>query len=198
MVTLGRVLSLAVPALMLSGCLVTDEIQFPQDVPYPPTIVGVPGAEFQIATIIWIDLKGHAQNEWKLPVRIRDDNVDQTLEARYRVLQPGEPSPRWARDEIAPSGSPVREDYEVKVRFGDLLPGECHRVELVVSGSFLRRTENKFFDVLNDEGEASGDIARASWTILEGDPSDPEIEKKKALLLDSCKAIESLFQEAAP
>jgi hypothetical protein len=180
----------AVAATMLSACLVTDEITFPEEVPYPPTIVDVPGSEIPIGTILWLDIDqrtGHPQNEWRIPVRIRDDNVDQELQTRYRVLREGSLLPPWTPDVIAPSGSPTREDYEVKVRFGDLRPGQCHRLELVVSGSFLRRTDPRFFDVLNDEGEMNGDIARASWTILEGSAT--------TAFVDSCKAIPTFVHE---
>lgn len=204
---LGRVFLLVALVFTLSACLVTDEIQFPEDVPYPPTIIDVPGAEIQIGSIVWVDLAEHPQNEWRLPVRIRDDNVDQTLEARYRVVWQEDLSPMWAKDEIVPSGSPTREDYDVKVRFGDLQPGACHHVELVVSGSFLRRTENSFFDVLNDEGQSNDDIARASWTILEGKgeiaPSADEkvraaMNERIARLLESCETSEKFLEDVVP
>lgn len=192
MASLGRACSLVALAPMLSACLVTDEIQFPEDVSYPPTIVDVPGAEI-IGAIVWIDLEGHPQNEWSFPIRIRDDNVDQTLDARYRVVPGGETLPLWTQDEIAPSGSPVREDYEVKVRFGDLKPGKCHRVELAVSGTFVKRSRPSpgLFHVTTDED----DLALVSWTIWEGTGASATTGEK-ALLIDNCEAIDT-FLEAA-
>jgi hypothetical protein len=191
---MARALQVVAAMSMLSACLVTDEIGFPEEEQFPPTIIDVPGTEIPIGAIFWVDLEGHIQNEWSLPVRIRDDNVEQTLKARYRILREGDPLPAWTESEIAPSGVVTREDYTVTVPYGELRRKECHRVELVVSGSFLRRTDPRFFDVLNDEGESYGDIARVAWTIWEGKGERDTLDGDKVLLINSCAAIESFLQ----
>lgn len=191
--TIGGAIRVGTSMWMLSGCLVTDQISFPEEEQFPPTIVDVPGTEIPIGGIFWVDLD-KPQNEWELPVRIRDDNVDEELTARHRILKESELLPAWTEDTIAPSGVPTREDYKVKVPFGELRRRACHRVELVVSGSFVKRSHPspKLFDVT----EVEDDIARASWTILEGKGVEA-LTDDKALLLDSCETIET-FLETPP
>ena len=183
-------------ALTLSGCLVTDPIDFPEPVAYPPSIGDAPGG-VPIGSTVWIDL-GAAMNEWEFPVQVRDDNVEQTLFARHRVRTEDNPTPAWTEVELAPSGVPVRE-HKVELFRGDIEQGRCHQVELVVSGGFFGRDDPPFFDaVLSVE-----DIARASWTIWEGKGERETSEAEKALLVDSCNALadflgQTVAGEASP
>jgi hypothetical protein len=182
-------------AVTLSGCLVTDPIDFPEPVSYPPSISDAPGG-VPIGSTFWIDL-GAEVNEWDLPVRIRDDNVEQALAARHRVRTERNPQPDWIEVEIAPSGTPLRE-YTVKVSSGPIEQGQCHLVELVVSGSFFKRNDPAFFDAVLEVD----DLARASWTIWEGRGELDTLPADKAVLIDSCPVEDfpgqSVASEAAP
>jgi hypothetical protein len=195
--TAGGAFRMGATMFLLSGCLVTDEITFPEEPQFPPTILDVPGTDTPIGGILWVDLK-QVTNEWRLKVQVRDDNIDEVLEARYRVWVGGEPAlPAWESAEIPPSGAAMRETYEVPVRFGYLRDDTCHRVELAVSGSFVRRTAPVYFDVLNGQGERDDDIARASWTILEGEGEAKTDDVQALLLLRSCETIEAFLQQPA-
>lgn len=178
--TLGFAASVAV---LLSACLVTDPISFPEPESHPPTIIDSPGG-VPIGSTFWIDLD-EPVNEWELPVRIRDDDVAQALKARHRVRTEDEPEPEWSEVTIAPSGVPLRE-HKVELFRGDIKQGRCHHVELVVSGSFFPRDDRPaFFDAVLEVD----DLASASWTIWEGPGELLTDQTEKALLVDSCDAL---------
>ena len=75
---------------------------------------------------------------------------------------------------------------------GDIRQGECQRLEIAISGSFVEDRDDLF-----DANIDKGDIAYASWTILEGTdvapPFTPEDEARLARLLDTCPSEDALL-----
>jgi len=182
---------MALLSLGSEGCLVTDKITFPTEPDIPPMIVDAPGTSTPIGSVLWVN-KASTPAEFRLPVQVRDENLTQPLEAHWRVLTAGNASPPFDTFPLSPQGQLLR-DLTVVVRNDSLHMGECHRVELAVSGSFFpNRTAPAFFDAApKDE-----DVAHASWTVWEGRGDALATPEEKAKLVDTCNAIEALLMPA--
>ena len=173
------------------GCLVTDKITFPTDPDIPPMILDAPGTNTPIGWTLWVNKA--TTPEVRLPVRVRDQNLTQPLEAHWRVLTAGNDSPPFESKPV-PLGQLLR-DFEVVVQSGMLHTGECHRVELAVSGNFFpNRNTPAFFDAAPIEE----DVAHASWSVWEGRGEAQATAEEKAKLVDTCNAIEALLMPAMP
>jgi hypothetical protein len=160
---------------------VTEEITFDGEPNLPPVILTRPG-EPTIGSIVWVD--SSTQSQWTLLVQVRDENVEQTLEARWRIRQQRDMQPPFVSRLIPGGSEPVR-DLDIFVDTGGLTPYRCHRFELVVSGSFIPElTEPQFFDVVLPANRS--DIASASWWIWAGQGRDtPDMNKLE--IFDSCE-----------
>jgi len=182
-------------APLLPGCLVTDRIEFEVERNVPPVILDKPGTEYPIGEIVWIDRDppvdpSTAPNEWSFDVTVRDENVRDELEARLRVRTDREPNPDFTPNQVVQQTGAVNRTFKVTVDLGQLRTNECHRVELVVSGSFLDRSEPLFFDV----AQPPEDIGEASWIVWEGNGNPTPAEAQA--ILSSCDAVDD-FLEAA-
>jgi hypothetical protein len=166
---------------------VTEEFRYDEEPNLPPTILSVPGWP-QINTMHWVD--SSTRSEFQLRVQVRDENVDQQLFAHIRIRRLADPTPRFREEEVLRNGMPVR-DFDLFIDTTGLQQYECHRLELVVSGSFVRGFNQPLdFDRVPDG--LSDDRAYASWTILEGEGSNtPDPEKLK--IFNSCDAMENLL-----
>lgn len=169
---------LAAVCVLSMGCIVTEEIDFPDEPDCPPSIVAPPGTP--PIGIVSVDRlvsteDGGAGGMATFEVDIRDCNVEQDLQYEmwldYRVFGgviSGTPLHETSEETgprtLKPSGSASREllfpvDPSV---FDTEAAAECHKVELFVSGDFqtIRVPEQ------------AGDLDIATWYVVDGDPRD--------------------------
>jgi hypothetical protein len=122
---------------------------------------------------------------------VRDENVDQPLEAHVRIRHEADMVPEWAPPiPVPPSGNPVR-DLTIFIDTDGLQFYTCHRLELVVSGSFLPDfiEPGAFQYVLPEDRD---DLASAAWWILEGEGSStPDADRLR--ISRSCDAFAVLL-----
>jgi hypothetical protein len=152
--------SLLVPSF-LSGCLITNPVEFEQEENVPPVIVDAARSDNPIGSILEVDFSA-GPGRIAIPVRVRDENLFEDLVARIRVVTLSVPEPDFLPVDIPEQGELMR-DLTVFVESGEIAAGECQQLELVVSGSFVLGEEPDLFDVVIEPG----DIGRASWTIWE-------------------------------
>jgi hypothetical protein len=168
---------------LCGGCLVTEEIPFDGEPNLPPVILSTPG-EPKIGSIVWINKS--ALPRWMLRVQVRDENVEQPLEAHFRIRRSSE---MFAQFDSLPvpsaTGTPLR-DLDIFVDTASLHDYECHRLELAVSGSFIEEeTSPETFQIVTDRS----DIAFASWWLWEGEGRDTP-DANKLAVLESCAGFE--------
>jgi hypothetical protein len=161
---------------LCSGCLVTEPIDFPETVDYPPEILAGPNGP-SIGAIINIIKIDHPTG-WQFTVRVRDQNVNQPLEAHVRIKRSLEDRPVFEPQFVQPGDRPER-TLLVQVDTNALTSSRCHQLEIAVSGSF-GEVENGGFDSIPS---GSTDLARASWWIWEGDTN---VDAVLASVADSC------------
>ena len=190
-----RTVASALCVVLWTGCLVTDEITFNDDPDLPPAILNKPGFEPKIGGLIWIDKS--KLTEWPMQVQIRDENVRQDLVGHWRIKRLRDEGMFEPRFDIAPvpiGDEPVR-DFPFNVQTDDLREGECHRLELAVSGSFFINNAPRYFDEVPAGRE--DDFAYAWWWIWEGDGDNNTSPDEAKALLDTCNASEQLLMPAA-
>jgi hypothetical protein len=181
----------AVVALALSGCLVTDPIEFEAEQGSPPVLLDIPGTPTPLGHIVWLDSR--AQSSWRLTLRVRDEDLGQALTAHYRFVREGESTPDFEpRVDVRPTGTLTR-DFDISIQAGQLRVGECHRLDVAVSGSFFEGRDSPiFFDEVREEG----DLARGTFWLWEGQGEEVATQQEKARLVESCNAIEELLAPA--
>jgi len=179
----------AATASQLVGCLVTDEITFDGQPDLPPVIVDAPGAKAEIGSIVWLDKQ--AASMWSFPVQIREQNVDQRLDAHFRVVHQGNASPDFESVPVLPQAGAVLRDLTLVIKAESLRPGECHHLELAVSAAFFNGVKPVFFDAVPPGRE--DEVAYASWWLWEGPGDTLATEPDKARLAETCRAVESFL-----
>jgi hypothetical protein len=175
-----------------SGCLVTSKYEIPDPTNVPPIIQDDPNSIAKIGSTIWLDSE-KSQN-WTFSVQVRDEDTEQVLDARWRLVNEDEPMPAFNPLPQLLAGMLVR-PLEFTVTSPQLSDGRCHHLELAVSGSFFKdrtgkdRTDPFYFAEVTLED----DLALAYWTIWEGEGINATTDDEKVRLVDSCKADESLL-----
>ncbi len=164
---------------LLSGCLVTSEIDFQVEENVPPLVLDKPGEEGTIGSVLWVDID---DTNWELLVDVRDENIGQPVTARWRVQTEEQDEPEFKQAELAPSGT-ARRELRITLDQGDLVAGECHRLQLVVSSSFVEGSTPNRFDITSPVE----DIGRANWWLWEG-MGEASADPDEALrLINSCR-----------
>ena len=161
--------SLALAALASgAGCIATSPVEFDSAENYPPSVVSEPTAEYPLNRIGELDLDEPVESpELRLEVVVRDPNLDQTLDFRMFLDSPPEPEIPFTDGEILPSGF-VERPKILFVPYVLLTPGECHRIELVVTGGF-----DSFVEPRRPAEE--GDFDEATWWVEVTDTDNPVI-----------------------
>jgi hypothetical protein len=154
-----------------SGCIATTPVEFTEEENYPPSAISQPGAQYPLREIGQLDLDVPVeQRELPLEVIIRDPNIDQTLEYRVFVdspTPPGNDSP-IDQDFIDPSGE-VERPWTFNIPYDVLTPaGECHKIELLLSGGFASPIEPR-------RPLEEGDVDDRTWWIEVTDSDNPVI-----------------------
>lgn len=177
-----------------SGCLVTDQVEFPTEENIPPWILDAPGNGPKQGQIIWIDKS--VTTMWRMTVRVRDENVDQDLIAHWRLVSKDEDMPEFQKKKLAGApGGPLIRQLDFDVQADTLHDGQCDRLELAVSGSFFDsdlKSAPKYF--LETNGEDDSDLATTSWIIWEGKGQN---QADLMHIGASCPTNESLLMPAA-
>lgn len=179
-------------AALCSGCLVTDQIDFQEESDFPPSFQNEPTAP-ALGTVIRINRAAPTTPTMpvSIKVRIRDENVQQALTLRVRIRFKNDGgNPPYNTIPVPISGTAVRE-LPVPLQTDQLRPGQCHLLELAVSGSFITSTPPIF---LARETKDPDDLAVASWTIWEGDVMTPE---EQAKIADTCPVVTDLTASGA-
>lgn len=171
---------LAATSCLLMGCLITDDIEFPEEPVCPPAISTPVGASNPLNEIATVSLgstsgedAGTGTREETFDVTIWDCNVNQLLKALITVDAerdvPGLGLGTHFRNEDVPPRGTAERSYSFTFTddelnnprvFGD----GCHKIELFVSSEF---------DGFSSRPETMGDIASATWwLIVDTAPSD--------------------------
>ena len=161
------------------GCIATSTIEFESEENFPPSIISQENADFPLDEIGQIDLDPDVlppeePAEMPLEVIIRDPNFEQTLE--YRIFLDGPPPPlepeRPIREGfIEPTGFLERPRTFV-ISYDELDPGECHKIDLIVTGRFLSDT------VAQRPPEEEGDFDLATWWVEVIDDEFPTLSRE--------------------
>ena len=155
----------------LIGCITTSPIEFSEEENFPPSAVSQENAQYPLREIGMLNLDDPVDvPELPLEVVVRDPNVDQTLEYRLFLDSPTPPGTEIPIDDgtIEPTGATERERV-FTVPYDALAPGECHKIELTIVGSFASFVQPRL-------PEEEGDIDNRTWWIEVTDTDSPVIE----------------------
>jgi hypothetical protein len=177
-----------------ASCLVTSPIDVAGKEDSAPVIRDDPGASPEIGSIVW--LNSETTPEWTFSVLVYDEDISQTLNARWRLVTQNFKMPSFTQLELAPGQNP--RPLVIRINRNQLSKGECHHLELAVSGSFitvnpvtgLPVTEPSLFRFPVPGRE--DDLALASWWLWEGRGSVAQPDEK-VRLVESCAALETLL-----
>ncbi len=185
----------AVFGAALSGCVVTDPVDFKDEVDVPPSILDDP--TFHNGSIIKFEkVEGNAPGakEIEIDLRIRDENVSQPLAVRTRITtSKGVTFIATCPDILLARQGVPTSDYKLTIPQAYLNAGECHKVEVAVSGHFdpcsrdAAETNKHFGTPAFDHAD---DIARATYWIWEDGKNVLADPMAAQALLNSCGAIE--------
>jgi len=123
---------------------------------------------------------------WTFPLRVRDVDVDQELEMQWRIVTSGPARERKATKVVPADGGQVRE-FSITVFRGELVTDGCHRIEVAVSGSFVKPFDDETEDLTRfAEVEIANrfDVALFTFWLWEGEPSANDPSK----LVETCGA----------
>jgi hypothetical protein len=181
-------------ALPLQACVVTDPVEFKDEVDVPPIIVDDPALP-NGSIIKFEKVEGGAQEakEIEIDLQIRDDNVQQALAVRTRITKADNTTILSICPDtpLARQGTPIS-DYSLKIPQAYLNPGECARVEVVVSGHFGpcytdNKKANDRFDLVSFDHP--DDIARATYWVWEVGQNVLGDAKASQTLANSCRGV---------
>lgn len=177
----------------ISGCVVTDPIDFEPPANNPPAFVMERPPKLQMGEIKYV--LARSAPSWTFTLRVRDQDVDQDLELQWRIVAGGEPRLRKPTIVWPATGEQVRE-VSIVVNQGELEPDTCHRIEIAVSSSFVQPFEGEMEDLTRfaDVGPNRFDIALFPFWIWEGMPSANDPTK----LVETCGAQPVQMAATAP
>jgi hypothetical protein len=181
-IRLGFLYSLC--CLLMNSCLVTDEITFDDEPNVPPVLIDSPSSATPIGDIIYFDYlssstgpslqdaSAYAPPSIEFSLRVRDENVEQPLEARRNLFVQDVSSGKFVSDKNSIVGVPIgisREkirDIDFTIEAGFFEENRCYRVELAVTSAF----ENSKFNQNNwAVPKTEADIAKARWYVVTGE-----------------------------
>jgi hypothetical protein len=161
-----------------SGCLVTEKIPFEPDPLEPPQILDSRTSMVDIGDHFLIDKTTQAM--WTMQVVVREQDPSRELRAHYRVYEPIKQTDPPFEQRVVPTGGvdPELRDLSFTVSSDTLSPGKCHKLELAVSGHFLKDEEEPTMDVSAPaffkfvDPRYADDRAIAVWYVFEGKDND--------------------------
>jgi len=165
--------------LMLTSCLVTDPIEFDNEQKnYPPSFIGetYPTIGSMVA-VNRADFTGTGPKDLKFVIWVHDENIDQTLYARFKLstlltdYNPGIFDPQYVGKLPPSSGLPDR-SFNLILDAEQLQAGRCYGLHLVVSSKF-----KDAHSAWNDP-DIEGDSAEAKWLIAVSDSAGGAVDIK--------------------
>jgi hypothetical protein len=162
---------------LASGCLVTDPIDFERPRNNPPTFVVEYQPKLQVGDIKYVNNRNAAS----FSLRVRDPDVTQDLEVRWRVMTSDEVQPSRTIPLPAANGALVR-DITIPVERTQLRDNQCHRVEVAVSSAFDEFPGAPDNPALFLATVDPDDIALFTFWIWEGDENGNDADK----LIETC------------
>lgn len=142
--------------LLLSGCVVTEQIEFPPETNYPPALLSSPDQEVAgtaLGQIIDVDLDDD-ETEIALGLVARDVNVDDELTWQLYVDRVGD-SLSLVRTATLEPTSTFERSFTVRFTESALGGPGCHKLEVFISSDFIGEREPR----------EDGDIAQAVWWV---------------------------------
>jgi hypothetical protein len=169
--------------------LVTDPVELQEEPKTPPTVLA---SEIPIGSIIRFDAKN--VNTLTIPLRVRNEDIDETLKVRYRTVGITGTSAFKCNPEIEipPTGTLIRDFSPAYISLeATAIPrGSCTKIEYVVSGSFQ---DCKFypdrFDVTTDPND-DNDLGRATFWVWETSNDVLMNPMGAQFLLNTCKVYD--------
>jgi hypothetical protein len=169
----------------VGGCIVTSAEEFPEEQQVPPAVLDTP--DLPIGTIIAYNQS--MENEVRLGINVRDDNVDDVLQVQAKITVVGQTE----YDLVCPqvninsSGTPDREQFELVIQRTQIRTGACNRVDVYVSRDFVGNcSEDRD---LATRPRFRGDLAHGLYWVWEtsGDPVSNGAAARD--LVNSCQTI---------
>lgn len=175
----------AVSCGLVGGCVVTSAEEFPDETQVPPIVLDTP--DLPLGSIIAFDQR--RDNELRLPITVRDENIDDELQVQVQLSVVGQSMVERICPEapIPKSGQADRAQFQISIGSARIKPRACSKVEVFVSRRFAGTCTD-------DEGFAlpsfsRSDLARGRFWIWEmsGDPAS-EAEAAKGIVT-SCQTV---------
>ena len=145
----------------MSGCLVTDSVDFKEEENLPPILSDQLDSKYPISSIVSIDRANSEGGEIVFTPQVRDENIMQELQTRYELSSQQEAvSTVGVGPDIYPSGEATRH-FDFSIPVTTIIQDHCYRLQLVVTSEFDNHS------MIWDKPLKEGDIARAKWWIVE-------------------------------
>jgi hypothetical protein len=155
--------------LVMSGCLVTDEITFDTEENVPPVILDVQSSNTRIGIgdIVYFDVESPGTIEFEF--RVRDENIGHPLEYRRKILVPGSgtfvPNEDTKDRIIPPSYEPIRY-YKDTIGNDAFERDSCYRIEVAMSLDFEYASSDLYRWNVPVEKD---DVSETNWYIVTGE-----------------------------
>jgi hypothetical protein len=170
-----------------SACLVTDQIELPP-VPQSPPVITLTRYDDPQAVIKFDRDKF---NELTVDLSIRDEDVTETLEARWRIVSlvhpPGVPENQFPcpEPEIVGKGTLTR-SHPLRLQGSSFASGKCSRVDVIVSASFKNCKPEDWANTTQQDDDS--DVGRLSFWVWAYDATTNPLASPEAALalITSC------------
>lgn len=165
----------------------TSPVEFPEEQPVPPVIQNTPG--FPIGSILEFN-KNSPDRDLRLPISVKDDNVNDMLEVRAQLSVVGQSpySYECGPDKIiAPGVEPQRELFELVIDPNKLKDGACTLVEVYVSSEFAYGCDDQRQTFLVPSHK--NDLASARFWIWETSGLVAGTQTAAQDLVTSCQTV---------
>jgi hypothetical protein len=156
----------------LTSCLVTDPIEFEEEINFPPNLRSNHTAypdELNINEVIFIDTDEQGlEQTLNIPLMVSDFNIEQSLTWQlYIGYTPENGAPvRFTTNIITPKGD-IDRAFFAEIDVPSLLSlekGVCYKIEILVSSEFIREVNDKLTRIPVEEGDVDRMVGWISLT----------------------------------
>lgn len=153
-------------AATVSGCLVTDTVDLPEEPRTPPVITAAP--PYGSGNPILFNAAG--AYPFKIAITVRDEDTKEDLQARWRIRSNTMPAPGvLPRQEMCPViprvGDSLTRNWDFEIPQTKFARGACSVVELIVSAHFTscEKYPDDFDRTTDGDEETIGHAAFVVW-----------------------------------
>jgi hypothetical protein len=190
----ARIIAGTLAFALLSGCLVTDQIELPA-VPQSPPIVTLAGYGEDSPAIIYFNRDENT--ELIVDLNVRHEDRTAPLRMRWRIESNSRPPNDQPKEypcpepEILADGDTMRQ-AQLKVLAERFARTTCNRVDVIVSSAFktCRPDRDDGWDITtqDDDDSAIGRLSFWVWAVENG--ADPTLQPEAALAVTrSCRSL---------